>query len=431
MKFKCQVESFIDGILAAVDVSSKGTIKEFYGVDKINVEATKDNIVISAFGGKLGLTSTLSNVSVPSLNYVFDTAGKTTISSKDLLSVLQSFDAIENVIVELKEDKMTDTKELIVSMEKDEEQFQTIPCFHAFIDIPVKTDKFAKELKIDKKVFISGIKKVMYAAGYETERPEFLVFALTASKDTLRFSAGTGARHSIYEVEGKNIVEASPTDMVFMVPKDHTQAMLKALGSASSDVVVLKEAKKANDVPFHIVVECEPQDFILVGLDPSNKWPDENKVLGLDYKYKMVIKLGDLALAAKGTAATLNEQVKEDMKQGKKSHKAIFDIDVAKKSVNIKTNEYMRSSRKVALQDVFTTDNNEMSFACVSSYLSEIVDQGDRNEYIQLEAIEAKKPIVVYFYAPEKVADEKTLKNVDKAKGYTEKFITFFGTYSI
>jgi hypothetical protein len=104
---------------------------------------------------------------------------------------------------------------------------------------------------------------------------------------------------------------------------------------------------------------------------------------------------------------------------------------VAKKSVNIKTNEYMRSSRKVALQDVFTTDNNEMSFACVSSYLSEIVDQGDRNEYIQLEAIEAKKPIVVYFYAPEKVADEKTLKNVDKAKGYTEKFITFFGTYSI
>lgn len=429
MKFIVKAESFVDGILAAIDVASKGTVKGFFGVDKIGVEAAKDEIVVSAFGGQLGLTTKLSNATDTSLDYKFETAGSTTVSAKDLLTILRSFSPTEKVIVELKTEKITgDARELSVSMEADAEQFQTVPCFHAQIQVPIKTDKYAKELKIDKGVFVAGIEKVMYATGFETDRPEFLAVVLKASKEKLRFSAGTGARHVIYEIEGKNIVDATSEISIFM-PKNHMSAMIKSIKGARGESVVIKETTKSpseKDVVFHISVECGILDFILVGLDPSNKWPDESKVLGLDYPCKMTIQAGELALASKGTAATFNEQVKQE----ERAHKAIVEIDVAKKVVVVKTKEYMKSARKVLLKDIVdTSGNNNISFACISSYLAELSERADKNEYIQMEMIEAKKPIVVYFYAAEKVSDGSTLKNVNKAKGYSEKFITFFGTY--
>jgi len=430
MEFIVTVEGFKKGIAAAVEAATKETVKDFSGADRINIIAEQTEAKVSAFGGNVGVTTVLSDITMDSLSYVFKSAGETSVGATDLMNILNSFSPEEKVIIKLKKDKTASSfsAELVITLESDEEQYQTLPCFDSLVLLPKEATEFAKSIKIDKKLFIEGCEKVEFAVGIEKEKHKYYMkVVLAADKDSIRFSAGSGARHAIFDVDGKDVVDANPkkTDIIMM--KNYFSVISKVLESSGNIPITIKESKKKQqDSPFQVVLECDPHIVIFVGLDPSSEWVDEDTVLNMDFPVKVVTKVADWQYAAKGTTATFNNQVKKEHR----SHKANVEMDLGKNTLVLKTNEKMRSHRKVSIVDsVNTTDELIHEFICVSAYLSEMVSRAKGEEYIQIEVVGHKKPIVVCYHAGEKVSAREDMK-VDKEEGYSERFSIFFGTHS-
>jgi len=422
MKFTVIVEGFKKSIAASVGAASRGD-KDYEGSGRITIEAKSDELVFKVFGGKLGLISTVSNVIVDALNYRFYSDGVATVSAIDLLNVLDSFDNGEDISFELNQ-KKGQGKELVVSMEADTEQYQTLPCYNSQVIIPDIATTFDKVVSMDKDVFKYGADKVSFAMGFEKEQPQFLHMSLTTDKDEIRFAAGTGARHALLDLIGDKIVKSKPSKTSILLQRDNISVILKILETADSDTMTIKESSKKGDTVYQTIIEFGPYQIILVGLDPMLTWIDEGKILNKKYPIKLVTKVDDWRLASKGTTATYNDQVKKE----KKAHKALISMDFIKDKITIKANETMRSNRKVKIMDKAVDDGMQScDFASVSAYLREIA--ASKSEYVQMEVIGKGKPVCVYRHAKGAVSKPDDMVKDDE-RGFKEKFVVFFGTHA-
>jgi len=366
MKFTVIVEGFKKGIAAAVG-ASKGD-KDYEAAGRITIESKPDEVVFEVFGGKLGLISTISNMVIDALNYRFTSGGVTTVNAVDLLNVLDSFDNGEDITFELKQ-KKGQGKELVISMDSDVEQYQTLPCYNSRVVIPKLAKDFEKTVSIDKGIFKYGADRVAFAMGFEKESPQFLHLSMTTDKDEVKFATGTGARHALLDLTGDKVVKSKPTKTSLLLQRDSVSTILKILETTDSDMITIKESSKNGDTAYQTVIECAPYKIILVGLDPVLTWIDEEKILNKKYPIKLVTKVDDWRLASKGTTATYNDQVRKE----KKAHKASILMDFVKDNITIKANETMRSNRKVKIIDKDIEDNiQSCDFASVSMYLREI-----------------------------------------------------------
>lgn len=422
MKFIVIVEGFKKGIAAVVGAATRGD-KDYSSTGKINIEADQTELTFKAFGGKLGLTSVISDLVVESLNYRFSSGGLATVNAVDLLNVLDSFEMGQDIVFELQR-KKGQGKELVISMARDTEQYQTLPCYNDQIVLPVKAKKFEKELKLDKTIFRYGVEKVAFAMGFEKESPQFLHLALMAKKDQISFAAGTGARHALLDLTGDQLVESNPALVSFLLQRDNISTILRVLETAEDNDIIIKESAKQGDTVYQTIIECTPYEIMLVGLDPVLTWIDEQKILGNQYPIKVVTAVADWKLASKGTSATYNEQVRKE----KKAHKAFVSMDFAKDIITVKANETMRASRKVPIIDKKIGGNLQIcNFASVSVYLREVASS--KSEYVQIEAIGKGKPVCVYHHAKDIVSDHSDL-TFDDGRGFKERFTVFFGTHA-
>jgi hypothetical protein len=422
MKFTVIVEGFKKSIAASVGAASRGD-KDYEGSGRISIEAKPDELVFKVFGGKLGLVSTVSNVIIDSLNYRFDSGGVATVSAVDLLNVLDSFNNGENISFELNQ-KKGQGKELVISMDTDSEQYQTLPCYNSQVVIPDIATKFDKVVSMDKDIFRYGADKVAFAMGFEKEQPQFLHMSLTTDKDEIKFAAGTGARHALLDLVGDKIVKSTPTQTSILLQRDNISVIIKILETSDSDTITIKESLKNGDCVYQTIIEFSPYQIILVGLDPMLTWIDEEKILSKKYPIRLVTKVDDWILASKGTIATYNDQVKKE----KKAHKALISMDFVTDKITIKANETMRSNRKVTIVDKAVDDGiQSCDFASVSAYLREIA--ASKSEYIQIEAIGKGKPVCVYRHARDTVSKPDDMVK-DDARGFKEKFVVFFGTHA-
>jgi len=424
------VEGFISAIDAAASAATKGTLRDFQEADRITISSTNDDIIVSAFGGRLGIKTTVSNNIFANLNYHCKNEGKVTVNAKDMMKVLESFIPEETVIFQTKKntDSSNIVNELCITMLNDAEQYQTLPCYDTHVNLPEVASSFLKTIEIGKDAFIYGVNKVIFAAGNERTKPLYLNVLLSSSDDEIKFSAGTGSRHVLLYMDGKKIVKANPKKTSILIPKDALSVFTHVLNNVKSDVITIKESDRKGNAPFQIVVECGEQQMVLVGLDSSLKWVDESPILDIDYPNKFVTRLSDWSYASKGTHATFNEQFKREGS----IHKAQLDIDLAKKQLFVKTNAAMRSSRKVTIIDHKFGDESEVDYSCVSSYLQEISSIVDNDEgFVQIELMKATKPIIVYHYASKKITeDTNDIRKEDEGNGFSERLIMIFGTYS-
>ena len=426
MEFSVTTEGFMSGISAAVNASSKDVVKDFEGVDKINLQVDQNGIVVSSFGGRVAVKTLLSDTEIDNLGFVFKSSGQVCSSAVDLFNVLDSFAPTDNLIITLSDND--GTKELLVKLESDEEQYQTLPCFSKLVDLPKKADNFAKVIKIRKSVLMYGLDKVGFAAGIEKEKPQYYMnLVMNTSSDSIRFSAGSGARHAILDIEGDKIFTAKPVKSSVILSKNYMPVVTKALQTVGDgDITISESKKKQQDAPFQILIEADPYEIIIVGVDPSLQWVDESAVLDKDYSIKLITKADDWKYVVKGIAATYNDQVKQE----RRAHKAEMEVDFANDNIVVKTKEKMRSHRKLPIVDVENV-NNESScdLVCVSAYLSEIALAAKKEDYVQLEMMGKSMPVVVCYHAGEKISERKDMIQ-ESAEGYKERFLVFFGTHA-
>jgi len=435
MEFQVKIAGFLSGIKPVFEVATKGAVKEFDGVNKINISAEKDSIELSSFNGRMSIKNKLSDLSLSDLDYKLTTNGTTTVNVKDLLNVLDSFNPTETIVVNLNTSTDGKTKELVFTQKNDKEQFQSLPCYDAVVSLPQVATKFEKEIEIDKNIFISSNKKVFFAVGFEQHREQYLYWVLRTDKGKARFVAGSGGRFAILELDGKDIVSniGKAVDMLF--PKESTPILNNVLSYIDAERITIKQSDPSatDGSPYQILISSDDVEVCLVAMNPDIKWINENDFISAVYNTKLITKVSELEYAGKGVVATFSEEMRKEHHP----HKATVEVDSTKKYIAVKTNNVMKSLRKVSIIDDKSTvpTQGNFTFNCASVYLNELANYAtDKNGYIQIETNKDIDPsnrftkvVVIRYYATDKVVDKASdLKTTNDALGLSESFTIFF-----
>lgn len=422
MKFEAKSLVFADTILPVTELSQKDGQKEFIGINKINLFIDKDGIDFSSNNGNASISGRIEPLSTDNINFKFVDEGEVCVDASQLRNALLSFHSDENVEIELK--KIDGSQELFIRSCTDKEQLQTVSCFDEQVEITKMVSSFDKEISINRDVFTSAVNKIAFAFGYEKERGngEFLYWVLRAKKDNLRFASGTSGIFAVLDVSGDKIYSTNKEfDILFL--NTHMPILLKVLNKIKDEDIAIKVSAPSTN--YQIVVSTKIFNMVLTGMNSSVEWINENSVLDKVYPLKVITKISDWDYATKGVLATFTPEMR---KQGQ-PHKTIMEIDQKKNIITTKSENQIKSTRKIPVIDgTFPDGNNLYKSATYSDYLANIASCWEKEGNIQMEfsGDVGKKPIIVRFNAGDKVLDGKTLRRVNVANGATEKFVMFF-----
>jgi DNA polymerase III sliding clamp (beta) subunit (PCNA family) len=416
MEFTAQAAGLFRGLQLAADISNKNPVKDFLSAGRVGFRIAQNGITVYAWNGRLSFESVLTEMNTNDFSYGFVEAGEIVVAASDLSRIAPSFQSDDKLVIT--SGKSTDSKdEVVFALASDKEQFQTVPCFSEKIDMPKQSSDLPVSVDMRRDIFLRGVSKVFYAIGDEQERERYLYWVIRARNGQLRFASGDGRRYAFLDVSGTNLFSAK-VDLNLMMPKEQTPGVVKVLNSISDENITIKTTKSGNQ----IVISAGDTKLILVGIKEDVEWINEDKVLAITYPIRMTAQLSDWILAARGTLATYTEEMKKE----RRVHKASVVIDLIKKEIIVKTEEKMKSLRKVKVLD-FDGATGKIEMSMPSYCILDISNQSEGDGYVQIEYISAtdnkKRPFLIRHFAAEKVADGNSLSQTNKALGITEKFI--------
>ena len=423
MQFRVNVTPFLKAIKPVIDASMKSITKDFVDNNKITILNTKDAVIVKAFNGLLSAVATLSDMSVGGLSYTSVSIGEATTNAKSLQEALESFYADELVCFELKSSE--NAREIVISMNKDAEQFQTLPCYDKCVNTPTDIKDVSSTIKISNAALTKSLNSVLFASGFEKTKPVFSHIALKTFKDRVRCVAGIGSRYAIADTIGNMIFESTPAEAEVLFHKDIISTLTKLVEASCNSEIEIKQAEPKSN-PFLTVIQATPYQISLMGIDPKLKYGDENKVLNNSSDIKIVINANDFINATTGIDAARSEE----KKKAGGVFPVSFNVDFANKLVTMKANDTMKSNRKIPIVD--SLDNRSLgtyTFTSTIFYLLEIARRVDKNDLIQFEFFNhntPEPPIIVRFFAKDKVSDKKDIVKIDSATGMAEQFTIFF-----
>jgi len=423
MKFKISASVFAGAITPILEVSQKGGLKDFDGLNKINVKVDKNTVSVSAYNGNLAITKNIDVALTDNLDFEFEKEGEVATDAEQLKNALCSFPPGEVILVELKSSGAS--KELYINSSTDMDQFQTVLCFVDIIDLPTAATVFKKEISVDRSIFLASVEKIKFAFGYEEERGngEFLYWVMRAKKDFLRFASGTSGVFAILDIEGDSIYSSTGSDFDILFLNSYMPLLLGILSKTDSEKITIKVSDSSN---YQIVVSSRDFDIIMLGMNPSLEWIDESTILNKKYPFKVVTSIKDWKYASKGISATYTAEMK---KQGQ-IHKTLMKADFAKNIFTVKSENQIKALRKIKILDgeYPDPDSTVCKSATYSNYILDTMAATKKDGNIQMEfsGETGKKPVFIYFDAGDKVMDQKTLTNTNIISGCTEKFTVFF-----
>lgn len=415
MKFKCQVGGLISAVKPMHAVATKGIMKD-YPTSNLITFVADDSLSIIADGGYVSGCNTVT-ASANNMDYECVVNGTVTVNANDLFSAMASF--LPNEMIDVELHAINDGAELILRSQTDVDEMQTLPTLTnscSFGKAVSKKDVKAS-IKMNKQHFIHYANKVSFAHGDQQQFKQFKFWLLRSfNNNSLRFVAGTGQIFAVVDLEGKNI-SSCDHEASIMFPNEQTPVMLSVLNESKNDTISLEMHEN------FVYVDANTIKLKISNLDPSIKWPDENKFLQRNSTLSFTTKVGNWKTAVKGINATNNDEFRKQ----NKVHHCSLSIDLNKKIIQAKTTDStLKSNRKVAIEDIGTNEEiKEMNVRCVSSYFNDIVSKASDEENLQFELTDASSPIVVRYYADSVVGDYRNFKKADD-NGTSERYSVFF-----
>lgn len=454
MKFKIKIKEFMEGLEPAFIVATKGIARDWPTADLVTINVEKDRIYALANGGKMSISNEISKFTCSELGLEIEKGGGCTVRASDLKATLLSFSLTDEVDVETRtysepqkdaaetdeddaaggddgdeEGKSNSGIELVFTLSNDPEQFQTVPCVRETIRVVqnvidfMETQNKADAFSVKQNIFRYGASKVLFAHGFEEDRPTYLYWVLRADPDKVRFVAGTGQRFAVLDMEGKGATNAkSHKDL--LVPNEQSAALLSIISAATYN----NEHILFYIAPKFLVVEHSSFRVVVPNYDPDIKFVDENRFLERSNNLVLTTKVSDWQNVVRGITATFSQE----MKKQHDYHFATLDINFGKQEILAKSEGIMKSNRKIPIQnsDVATdlAQDGHMTFEFVSLYLAEAIKYADGGEHIQIELEKPNYPIIFRYHADSqgKVGDPKTFNRPDVFPEMNERFAVFF-----
>lgn len=415
MKFTAQVGGLLKGLKPVLVVATKGILKDYQLGGLVTLNVVNGYIQAIADGGKVSATNEIGNDTY-NIDYVCDMDGVVTVNAVDLENALSSFAPSDKVSCEL-----VNGSTVRISSITDSDEVQTMPIVGTpcqFHDINADGQKPTK-LSIRRDIFQNYASKIMFAYGDQEQYKQFTYWVLRSfGTNSLRFVSGTGTIFAVAEVDGANMTDAKG-DIKILFPNEQTTILLGMLKELTCDKILIESGER------YICITCGAIRVNIYSCDPNVEWPDENRFLKRDSKYKLTTKAVNWKNAIKGILATNNVDLKEE----NKVHNCVLNIDLTKKIINTKTDHTLKSSRKVPIEDIGTNETaKEVKINCVSKYMSEIINRSNDEEYLQFEIEDANQPVVVRHYADPKGVGNYLAFNKPSEDGLQERYSVFFAT---
>ena len=280
--------------------------------------------------------------------------------------------------------------------------------------MPLVAKNFDTHITVNREIFVEGIKKAVTTIGFEDNRPLYLCLLFDASKNGVKFTAGTGAQFVIDEIVGNAIVEEAAKQRVAF-PKNNISNIISILKSSTDEKIVVKEAINPKDAPEQIVITAGETVLTILGIDPQwkTKYVDVAIVTGTDHPYRVKVKRDENILSFVGIArSTLTPEYR--MQSDVHNSELTFDFKKCVVDVNSKTNVEAKWRTKFEVDRAGT--ESKMTLLCNSIYLEDMLTKGVDKDFT-IRFIQQDKPIVVDFDPID-----------NSVKGTVEKFTMFFTT---
>jgi len=422
IKFEASAAGLTKGLIPVIDVANKNVLKDFEFAGKIKLVVEQDALTACAWNGKMSIRNEISDLTTDELLYTCHETGSVVVDGSDVALVISSFRPSDQLIIYVSENGSG--KEVVFSLLDDSEQYQTVPCYDADMDVPESETNIVKKTIIRRDAFLRGAAKVLFALGYEDRRPRYLYWVFRVSEYSLRFIAGTGARFAVMDMDGANLFKEKSETFDMMIPGESTKVIAKILSDINDEYVTIEQSDPKSN--YQIIVSSGSSTIIMLGMDPDETYIDENVILDANYTEKFISEVADWEYAGKGAKATYDVRLKKESRP----HPGQVLVDFEKNEVIVKTTERMRSSRKVKIIDKDTT-NPKISFNASCPFLNEIADNAENDKYVQIEYIEDvdnknRRPILVRYYVNDKVSSSNEVGRDNKVLASKEKFSVFF-----
>lgn len=437
MKFKAKVKGFLTGLEPVFVAATKGCTKDYRMALLITLTSTESGIKAAADGGRMSLVNMLDGLDQANFAYECLEQGSVTVRAVDMRKMLQSFNPEDEIIFEVRQSSKTEEEnadsedlseasqaeavqnsgmEVVCMLANDASEMQTLPCVTTAVEPNLSESiEDASDLKVRRDLFVASASRISFAQGFQEYRPAYLYWVMRASKNSVRFVAGSGGRFAVLDTFGDTTTNASKKQNV-LIPNLQTPALIEIFGKLSGDYMSFIQTER------QLVIRCGSVQAIISQIDPNIKWPDENILLERQSKTKFVTKISNWVNAVKGISATNSD----DIKKQRHVHTASITLDPQQKLLYTKSNDQLKSNRKVVVDDLQTESGESFTFKCVSQYLTEAIKNGEDNEYIQVEMDSEATPVVIHYHANDKLGDAKIFEKKDETLGINERYTIFF-----
>ena len=432
MQFIAKMSGFSSIINVVAEAATKCIDKSYDGSGKITLTAGKSDMLATAFGGRVGIRTSISDATVDNIDYECETPGEVTVSATGLLGALARFSTDEHLrFLIQKSDK--DTMELYISKQNDAEQYQTLPCLDTPVKLPTQATTYIKEATIDRTSFIYGFEKISFALGFETDKHTYSYWVMRTNKSNMRLVSGNGGSFACIDLSSPNMINATPEITSFVFHKDHSPVVIKILSMLKDEKAIIKESDPTSkDASYQTTITSGPCEIIIMGADPNLSWPDENKLFGANYNYKIITKMADWDETGRGVKGAFDEELRRE----RKIQVAKLYIDLDKNLITVDTVDMMKTKCKISVidhakddkVDSYWKDGKMPEFSCASPYLRDISEHGSGDGNIQMEFIAPNKPVLVRYHAGDKVLSPESIKKENSTTGISETFSILFAT---
>lgn len=415
MKFKAQVAGLLEAIEPIFYIATKGTVKDSSHANSITLHANSDGLELLADGGYVSGSNNATN-EIYNFDYGCMAKGSATVHASDFHNALQSF--VPTDIVTIAMNGESEGAELTITSSLDADEMQTVPVLPSHCKFTKSSPKNSKsQIKMRRDIFLNYASKIAFAHGDQMQFKMFKYWIIRAyNSENIRFAAGTGQIFAVVELTGSNIGTVSGNSNI-LIPNAQTPTILSVLNDAKTDDIQILLFDES------IMIDSGNIKIKIVNFDPGIEWPDENKFLQRNSKYKFTTKVGNWKHAVKGIAATNNDEFRKQ----NRVHHCSLSIDLNKKLIQAKTNESsLKATRKIPIEDIGTDEElQELNLKCISKYFSDIIKEASDDDHLQFEIADNSSPVVVRYYAADDVMDYKNLIKKDD-NGLQERYSVFF-----
>ena len=396
MEFRANVGKLLKILYAFVNIASKNCDNDNSWSQKLSIEAKSDVLIFTANGGTAAIQVKIKGLTLKELGYTCIKEGSVLTIARDFYDAVISFPLAKYINIQ-HGDRITLENETYGNVQMPQ---ASIPM--DFPRIHIKNKKNTKAFKINRKLFIEGLRSVLFASGNFETQSYYMCIYVDISKDRIRFVAGSGARFCGKDFEKKGLTKVKKTFSI-LIPHFNIRNIIAVLSKSKSDKISISEVTST----WHtlktptLLIEYENTRLLIdLTFTEGKNYPNMDSIIKLDRPNKISFEMSKWKDVASGIGATNTKKVQMNMSLIFSDVTAHYDEEY----FEIVTETNCRSIRSVPFKHIIChRDSDEAPhFCCNSLYLCEIVYYFSNYNEAVLEfegQIEGKggKPVLVRF----------------------------------